>query len=191
MKVKELGRNQNDSVAGSLIQIAKHIGLFLKYRAFGDVFRQYIGVGPRYCPSIEDKVSRFKDRDRHQLFVESEGLDTDEMYIQGMSSSLPEDVQEEFYHTIPGLENAEIVRPAYAIEYDCVDPTTLKPSLESKLIDNMFCAGQFNGSSGYEEAAAQGLIAGINAARKINGENPLVLGRNEAYIWRSNRRFSY
>ena len=141
-----------------------------------------VGVGPRYCPSIEDKVSRFKDRDRHQLFVEPEGLDTDEMYIQGMSSSLPEDIQEEFYHTIPGLENAEIVRPAYAIEYDCVDPTTLKPSLESKLVDNMFCAGQFNGSSGYEEAAAQGLIAGINAARKINGENPLVLGRNEAYI---------
>lgn len=141
-----------------------------------------VGVGPRYCPSIEDKVSRFKDRERHQLFVEPEGLDTDEMYIQGMSSSLPEDVQEEFYKTIPGLENAEIVRPAYAIEYDCIDPTSLKPSLESKIIENMFCAGQFNGSSGYEEAASQGLIAGINAARKVKGENPLILKRSEAYI---------
>ena len=141
-----------------------------------------VGVGPRYCPSIEDKVSRFRDRQRHQLFVEPEGLDTDWMYIQGMSSSLPEDVQHAFYATIPGLEHAEIVRPAYAIEYDCVDPLTLKPSLESKLIDGFFCAGQFNGSSGYEEAASQGLIAGINAVRRLNEDEALVLGRDEAYI---------
>ena len=141
-----------------------------------------VGVAPRYCPSIEDKISRFKDRERHQLFVEPEGLDTDWMYIQGMSSSLPEDVQHEFYATIPGLEHAEIVSPAYAIEYDCVDPLTLWPSLESKLVDGLFCAGQFNGSSGYEEAAAQGLIAGINAALKMQGKEALVLGRDQAYI---------
>ena len=141
-----------------------------------------VGVGPRYCPSIEDKVSRFTDRKRHQLFVEPEGLDTDWMYIQGMSSSLPEDVQHAFYATIPGLEHAEIVRPAYAIEYDCVDPLSLRPSLESKILDGLFCAGQFNGSSGYEEAAAQGLIAGINAVRKIQGKDPLVLRRDQAYI---------
>ena len=141
-----------------------------------------VGVGPRYCPSIEDKVFRFADRKRHQLFVEPEGLDTDWMYIQGMSSSLPEDVQHAFYATIPGLEHAEIVRPAYAIEYDCVDPLSLRPSLESKLLDGFFCAGQFNGSSGYEEAAAQGLIAGINAVRKIRGLDPLVLRRDQAYI---------
>lgn len=141
-----------------------------------------VGVGPRYCPSIEDKVSRFRDRKRHQLFVEPEGLDTDWMYIQGMSSSLPKDVQHAFYATIPGLENAEIVRPAYAIEYDCVDPLSLKPSLESKLMDGLFCAGQFNGSSGYEEAASQGLIAGINASRKLQDKEPLVLRRDQAYI---------
>ena len=141
-----------------------------------------IGVGPRYCPSIEDKVSRFKDRKRHQLFVEPEGLDTELMYIQGMSSSLPEDVQHAFYATIPGLEHAEILSPAYAIEYDCVDPLSLKPSLESKLMEGLFCAGQFNGSSGYEEAAAQGLIAGINAVRRLRGETPLVLRRDQAYI---------
>ena len=140
------------------------------------------GVGPRYCPSIEDKVSRFRDRERHQLFVEPEGLDTDEMYIQGMSSSLPEDIQREFYHSIPGLEDGEIVRPAYAIEYDCIDPQSLKPSLESKVVKNLFCAGQFNGSSGYEEAAAQGLMAGINAVRKLQEKEPLVLGRDQAYI---------
>ena len=141
-----------------------------------------VGVGPRYCPSIEDKVSRFKDRERHQLFVEPEGLDTDEMYIQGMSSSLPEDIQREFYHSIPGLEEGEIVRPAYAIEYDCIDPQSLLPSLESKVVKNLFCAGQFNGSSGYEEAAAQGLMAGINSVRKIRGLEPLILGRDQAYI---------
>ncbi|MBE6041767.1 MAG: tRNA uridine-5-carboxymethylaminomethyl(34) synthesis enzyme MnmG [Clostridiales bacterium] len=141
-----------------------------------------VGVGPRYCPSIEDKVSRFKDRKRHQLFVEPEGLDTDWMYIQGMSSSLPEDVQHAFYATIPGLEHAEIVSPAYAIEYDCIDPLSLKPSLESKILDGLFCAGQFNGSSGYEEAAAQGLIAGINAVRKIRNKDPLILRRDQAYI---------
>ncbi len=141
-----------------------------------------VGVGPRYCPSIEDKVSRFKDRKRHQLFVEPEGLDTELMYIQGMSSSLPEDVQHAFYATIPGLENAEILSPAYAIEYDCADPLSLWPSLESKLVEGLFCAGQFNGSSGYEEAAAQGLIAGINAVCKLRGKEPLVLRRDQAYI---------
>ena len=143
---------------------------------------QIEGIGPRYCPSIEDKVNRFADKERHQLFIEPEGLDTDEMYIQGMSSSLPEDVQEAFYKTIPGLENIKIVRPAYAIEYDCIDPQDLKLNLESRFIENLFCAGQFNGSSGYEEAAAQGLMAGINACLKISGKKPLVLGRNEAYI---------
>lgn len=143
---------------------------------------QIEGIGPRYCPSIEDKINRFADKERHQLFIEPEGLDTDEMYIQGMSSSLPEDVQQAFYSTIPGLENIRIVRPAYAIEYDCLDPQDLKLSLESRFIENLFCAGQFNGSSGYEEAAAQGLMAGINAALKISGKNSLVLGRNEAYI---------
>lgn len=141
-----------------------------------------VGVGPRYCPSIEDKVSRFKDRERHQLFVEPEGVDTDEMYIQGMSSSLPENIQEEFYHSIPGLEEGEIVRPAYAIEYDCIDPQSLKPSLESKVVENLFCAGQFNGSSGYEEAAAQGLLAGINSVCKIQERQPLILRRDQAYI---------
>ena len=141
-----------------------------------------VGVGPRYCPSIEDKVARFADRKRHQLFVEPEGTDTDKMYIQGMSSSLPEDVQHAFYSTIPGLEHAEILSPAYAIEYDCVDPLSLKPSLESKLLSGLFCAGQFNGSSGYEEAAAQGLIAGINAACCLKGNEPLVLRRDQAYI---------
>ena len=140
------------------------------------------GVGPRYCPSIEDKVNRFADRKRHQLFVEPEGLDTEEMYIQGMSSSLPEDVQHDFYHTIEGLENIEIVRPAYAIEYDCIDPLNLKINLENRTIENLFCAGQFNGSSGYEEAAAQGIMAGINAVLKIDNKDPFVLDRSEAYI---------
>lgn len=143
---------------------------------------QIEGVGPRYCPSIEDKVNRFADKKRHQLFIEPEGLSTDEIYIQGMSSSLPEDVQRDFYQTIPGLENLEIVRPAYAIEYDCIDPLDLKLNLENRRIENLFCAGQFNGSSGYEEAAAQGLMAGINAVLKIDKKNPFILQRNEAYI---------
>ncbi len=143
---------------------------------------QIEGVGPRYCPSIEDKVNRFADKKRHQLFIEPEGLYTEEMYIQGMSSSLPVDVQEEFYKTIEGLENLEIVRPAYAIEYDCIDPLDLKVSLENRHIENLFCAGQFNGSSGYEEAAAQGLMAGINAVCKIKEKEPFILDRSEAYI---------
>ena len=137
---------------------------------------QIEGIGPRYCPSIEDKVNRFADKKRHQLFIEPEGLDTDEMYIQGMSSSLPEDVQLAFYKTIAGLENIRIVRPAYAIEYDCIDPQDLKLNLEYRNIENLFCAGQFNGSSGYEEAAAQGLMAGINAALKVSGKKPFILG---------------
>ena len=140
------------------------------------------GTGPRYCPSIEDKVVRFADKPRHQVFVEPIGIDTDEMYIQGMSSSLPEDVQIEMYRTLPGLENAEFTRPAYAIEYDCIDPSDLKLSLEYKNIEGLFFAGQTNGTSGYEEAACQGLIAGINASQKIKGKEPLILDRTEAYI---------
>ena len=140
------------------------------------------GVGPRYCPSIEDKIMRFADKKRHQLFIEPCGADTEEMYLQGMSSSLPEEVQIEIYHSIPGLENVEIMRNAYAIEYDCVDPICLSASLEFKDQEGLFGAGQFNGSSGYEEAAAQGLIAGINAARKIDGKQPLVLSRSSSYI---------
>lgn len=143
---------------------------------------QIEGIGPRYCPSIEDKINRFADKERHQLFIEPEGLDTEEMYIQGMSSSLPEDVQRDFYQSIDGLNDIVITRPAYAIEYDCIDPLELKLNLESRVIKNLFCAGQLNGSSGYEEAAAQGLMAGINAHLAINGKKPFVLGRNEAYI---------
>ncbi len=140
------------------------------------------GVGPRYCPSIEDKVNRFSDKKRHQLFIEPEGEDTDEMYVQGMSTSMPEDIQQIFYQSIAGLENLKIVRPAYAIEYDCIDPLNLKLTLENRTVENLFCAGQFNGSSGYEEAAAQGLMAGINAALKIDGKPPFILDRSEAYI---------
>ncbi len=140
------------------------------------------GVGPRYCPSIEDKISRFSDRERHQIFVEPEGAYTGEIYIQGMSSSLPEDVQHSFYKSLIGFENCEIMRPAYAIEYDCINPLTLKPSMEHKKVSGLFFAGQTNGSSGYEEAACQGLMAGINAVRSIDGLDDFVLDRSEAYI---------
>ena len=139
------------------------------------------GIGPRYCPSIEDKVAKFPDRERHQLFIEPEGLDTTEMYVQGMSSSLPEEVQIALYRTIPGLENVRFTRTAYAIEYDCIDPLQLKPSLETKAINGLFMAGQINGSSGYEEAACQGIIAGINAVRYMDEKEPVILGRDQAY----------
>lgn len=140
------------------------------------------GVGPRYCPSLEDKIVRFEHKERHQLFIEPCGLDTEEMYLQGMSSSLPEEVQLQFYHTIPGLENALIMRPAYAIEYDCIDPTTMNATLEFRDFPGLYGAGQFNGSSGYEEAAAQGLIAGINAAHKVLGKDEFILDRASSYI---------
>lgn len=140
------------------------------------------GIGPRYCPSIEDKIVRFKDKESHQVFVEPMGLNTQEMYLQGMSTSLPEDVQIEMMRSVPGLENVSVMRSAYAIEYDCINPTQLKLSLELREVEGLFTAGQINGTSGYEEAAAQGIIAGINAARKIKGLEPLVLDRSQAYI---------
>lgn len=141
-----------------------------------------LSVGPRYCPSIETKVMRFKDKERHQIFIEPEGANSEEMYVQGMSTSLPHDVQEAMYRTLPGLENCRFAKYGYAIEYDCLDPLSMYPSLENKHIEGLFSAGQMNGSSGYEEAAAQGLIAGINACRKLDGKEPLVLGRDQAYI---------
>ena len=140
------------------------------------------GIGPRYCPSIEDKIVRFPDKARHQLFIEPMGLNTEELYIQGMSSSLPEDVQIQMIHSVPGLEQAEVMRAAYAIEYDCIDPLALHPSLETKAVAGLYGAGQFNGTSGYEEAAGQGLIAGINAARAIDGKYPIILGRASSYL---------
>lgn len=141
-----------------------------------------VGKGPRYCPSIEDKVVRFPERERHQIFVEPEGVGTEEMYLNGLSSSLPEEVQHQFIRTLPGLRHVEIMRPAYAVEYDYLDPQDLLPSLESKILSNLYIAGQTNGTSGYEEAAAQGLMAGINASQRLKGEKPIVLGRTEAYI---------
>ena len=140
------------------------------------------GVGPRYCPSIEDKIVKFADKERHQLFLEPESIYYDDIYLQGFSTSMPHDIQEQMVHSLPGLENAEIVKYAYAIEYDAIDSLQLKPTLESKIVENLFTAGQINGTSGYEEAAGQGLIAGINASRKLDGKEPLILGRNEAYI---------
>jgi len=140
------------------------------------------GTGARYCPSIEDKIVRFADKKRHQIFLEPMGLDTEEIYLQGFSSSMPEEVQLEMIRSVPGLEKTEIMRPAYAIEYDCIDPLELKPTLETKKIQGLYGAGQFNGSSGYEEAAVQGFVAGVNAALKIKGEEPLIITRNDGYI---------
>lgn len=178
---KDLGDNKVDCHISWTNEKTKEIILENIHRSplYGG---QIEGVGPRYCPSLEDKIVRFKDKPRHQLFIEPCGLDTEEMYLQGMSSSLPEEVQLKFYHTIKGLENAIIMRPAYAIEYDCVDPTAMNATLEFKDYKGLYGAGQFNGSSGYEEAAAQGLIAGINAALTIKGKEPLVLDRASSYI---------
>ena len=178
---KDLGDNKVDCHISWTNEKTKEIILENIHRSplYGG---QIEGVGPRYCPSLEDKIVRFKDKPRHQLFIEPCGHDTEEMYLQGMSSSLPEEVQLKFYHTIKGLENCIIMRPAYAIEYDCVDPTAMNATLEFKDFKGLYGAGQFNGSSGYEEAAAQGLIAGINAALTIKGKEPLVLDRASSYI---------
>lgn len=178
---KELGENKVDCHISWTNEKTKEIILENIHRSplYGGKIE---GVGPRYCPSLEDKIVRFKDKPRHQLFIEPCGLDTEEMYLQGMSSSLPEEVQLKFYRTIKGLENAVIMRPAYAIEYDCIDPLALNATLEFKDFSNLYGAGQFNGSSGYEEAAAQGLIAGINAALKVKGKEPLILDRASSYI---------
>lgn len=178
---KNLGENQVDCHISWTNENTKKIILDNIHRSplYGGKIE---GVGPRYCPSLEDKIVRFKDKPRHQLFIEPCGIDTEEMYLQGMSSSLPEEVQLKFYHTIKGLENAVIMRPAYAIEYDCVDPLAMKATLEFKDFSGLYGAGQFNGSSGYEEAAAQGLIAGINAALKVKGKEPFILDRASSYI---------
>lgn len=178
---KKLGENQVDCHISWTNENTKKIILDNIHRSplYGGKIE---GVGPRYCPSLEDKIVRFKDKPRHQLFIEPCGIDTEEMYLQGMSSSLPEEVQLKFYHTIKGLENAVIMRPAYAIEYDCVDPLAMKATLEFKEFSGLYGAGQFNGSSGYEEAAAQGLIAGINAALKVKGKEPFILDRASSYI---------
>ena len=145
-------------------------------------FYEKLGIGPRYCPSIEDKVVRFKDKERHQLFLEPESMSYDDIYLQGFSTSMPHDVQEEMVHSLKGLEHAKILRYAYAIEYDAIDPLQLKPSLETKVVENLFTAGQINGTSGYEEAAGQGIIAGINASLKLDNKEPLILSRSDAYI---------
>ncbi len=169
--------NENLSFTGKKI-IKENLNKSSMYGGLDDI----TGVGPRYCPSIEDKMVRFSDKEKHQLFLEPESLYYDDIYLQGFSTSMPKEVQEKMVHSLPGLENAKILRYAYAIEYDAIYPTQVKPNLETKVLNNLFTAGQINGTSGYEEAACQGLIAGINAALKLEGQEPLILKRNEAYI---------